>query len=88
MGTISARDCLRVLELTEQVAAALALAVLQGLRLRERQGEPALERLAPEARDFLESFAWLPFLDEDVALDGTLLSLVASIRNQAWSLYP
>ena len=28
MGTIAARDCLRVLELTEQVAAALILACL------------------------------------------------------------
>lgn len=88
MGTISARDCLRVLELTEQVAAALALAVVQGLRLRERQGEAALERLAPGAKAFLESFAWLPFLDEDIALDTTLRSLIAAIRNQAWSLYP
>src|SRR5690606_30847062 len=37
MGTIAARDCLRVLELTEQVAAAALLAVTQGLELRERQ---------------------------------------------------
>jgi histidine ammonia-lyase len=29
MGTIAARDCLRVLELTEQVAAALTLATVR-----------------------------------------------------------
>jgi len=88
MGTIAARDCLRVLELTEQVAAALTLATLQALRLRDRQGEFATARLSPEARGFLASFEALPFLDEDVALDTTLLGLVASIRNQEWSIYP
>ena len=36
MGTIAARDCLRVLELTEQVAAAHTLAPVQALNLRLR----------------------------------------------------
>jgi histidine ammonia-lyase/phenylalanine ammonia-lyase len=39
MGTIAARDALRVLELTEQVAAAHLLACSQALRLRERSKE-------------------------------------------------
>ena len=34
MGTIAARDCIRILELTEQVAAAVLLAVVQGVELR------------------------------------------------------
>ena len=34
MGTIAARDCLRVLELSEQVLAALLLAGAQGVVLR------------------------------------------------------
>lgn len=34
MGTIAARDCLRILELTEQVAAAGLLAGSQGVVLR------------------------------------------------------
>ena len=38
MGTIAARDCLRVLELGEQVTAALLLAAAQGVRLRRLQG--------------------------------------------------
>ena len=37
MGTIAARDCLRVLELTETVAAILLLAVCQAVDLRETQ---------------------------------------------------
>src|SRR4249919_2813140 len=36
MGTIAARVCLRVLELTEQVAAAMLVAARQGLALRRR----------------------------------------------------
>jgi histidine ammonia-lyase len=36
MGTIAARDCLRILELTEQVAAAMLLAASQGVALRSR----------------------------------------------------
>jgi histidine ammonia-lyase len=89
MGTISARDCLRVLELTEQVAAALTLAVVQALRIRDRQGIFATERLAPGAKGFLDAFeGTLPFLDEDVPLDKTLIALVAAMQNQDWSLYP
>ena len=34
MGTIAARDCMRVLELTEQVAAALLITVRQAVWLR------------------------------------------------------
>ncbi len=40
MGTIAARDCLRVLELTEQVAAMLVLAGSQALELRHPQPGP------------------------------------------------
>ena len=36
MGTIAARDCLRVLELTEQVTAALLIATRQGVWLRRK----------------------------------------------------
>jgi len=88
MGTIAARDCLRVLELTEQVAAAHTLAMVQALRIRTRQGDFAVERLAPDAARFLEGFdGTLAFLDEDVPLDKTLQGLVAAIQARDWSLY-
>ncbi len=92
MGTIAARDCLRVLELTEQVAAALLLAVVQGLALRQREGGPvgayAMERLSLEARAFFEELGrTLPFLEEDLALDSILRDLVAGTQEQRWSLY-
>ena len=37
MGTIAARDCIRIIELTEQVAAAMLIAVIQGVELRGNQ---------------------------------------------------
>ncbi len=39
MGTIAARDCLRILELTETVAAIVLLAACQAYDLREREGD-------------------------------------------------
>jgi histidine ammonia-lyase len=89
LGTIAARDCLRVLELTGQVAAALVLATLQGLELRRRQGVPALERLSAEALAALaEMGAGFPFLEEDRPLDTTLRALCADLQACRWSLYP
>ena len=51
MGTIAARDCIRVLELTEQVAAAVTLGSVQALELRTESGELsqlAWERIFPD----------------------------------------
>ena len=48
MGTIAARDALRVLELTEQVAAAVLLGGLQGLDVRLRTKEIDVRSLSPE----------------------------------------
>lgn len=86
MGTIAARDCLRVLELTEQVAASLLIAVRQGVWLRCRlnplvAAPPALAAMMDElAADIA------PVL-EDRRLDPDLKCLIARIRAQAWSLY-
>ncbi|GAB2910194.1 aromatic amino acid ammonia-lyase [Paraburkholderia jirisanensis] len=78
MGTIAARDCLRVLELTEQVAAAHTLAALQALRLRVRD---AADTPVPAP---LEAFAQRveaisPFVVEDRALEHELRALTAQI---------
>ncbi len=86
MGTIAARDCLRVIELTEQVAAAMLVAARQGLELRGRlQPLPALSAGAESMRaDLNERIA---LVDEDRALDGDLLTLLEDIRGQRWGLY-
>ncbi len=46
MGTIAARDALRVLTLTEQVAAACLLAAVQGVELRLARPTPSPVRSA------------------------------------------
>src|SRR3954470_22426338 len=84
MGTIAARDCLRVLELTEQVAAALVLATRQALLLRRCQGELDTMMLGDDVRAFFEhAVPEFPFLEEDRRLDHTLQSTMSAIRAQA-----
>ena len=86
MGTIAARDCLRVLELTEQVVAAMLIAGRQGLALRQR-AEASLhlpDALASMLADLSER---IPLIEEDRALDGDLQRLLVAIRAQSWSLY-
>jgi histidine ammonia-lyase len=86
MGTIAARDCLRVIELTEQVVAAMLIAARQGVALRGRiapetkvEGEPAA-MLA----DLYERIA---LVEEDRALDHELRALLDDVRVRRWSLY-
>ncbi|RRV29038.1 aromatic amino acid lyase [Pseudomonas sp. o96-267] len=85
MGTIAARDALRSLELTEQVAAATLLAANQGVWLRERAGKqdipaPLAAMREQLARDF-------PPVIEDRALEGELRLCLERIRTQHWRLY-
>jgi histidine ammonia-lyase len=78
MGTIAARDCLRVLELTEQVAAAHTLATVQAARLRLKI-DSATPVPAP-LQAFIDSVgAQSPFVDEDRALEHELRALTARI---------
>lgn len=86
MGTIAARDCLRVLELTEQVLAAMLIAARQAVGLRQRlQPAWALPPALAQMQAELETrIAWV---DEDRALDRELQSLLVALRAEAWSLY-
>lgn len=86
MGTIAARDCLRVLELTEQVVAALLITVRQGLWLRCRLNpgvapSPALAQMQEQLGADIEQIA------EDRRLEPELRVLLERIRSQAWELY-
>lgn len=88
MGTIAARDCLRVLELTEQVAAAHAMAVCQGVALRLRETDAAAARLTPALEAFrAEVGEAVAFLDEDRPLEAELRQLVEFIHARKWGLY-
>ena len=88
MGTIAARDCLRIIELTEQVAAAVLLATSQAVELRLRAGELNEAHLVPELLDMknavMKEFA---FLAEDRPLEADLRHFTSSISTQVWSLY-
>lgn len=86
MGTIAARDCLRVLELTEQVVAALLIATRQGVGLRQ-QIDPSVTLLGEPAKMYEDLEKRIPFIEEDRALDKELINLIEDIRKQTWSLY-
>lgn len=81
MGTIAARDALRVLELTEQVAAAHVLACGQALKLRLRAGE-VTAAMIPAGVTALMNAA--PLVEEDAPLDKLLTELTAAISRQEW----
>jgi histidine ammonia-lyase len=86
MGTIAARDCLRVLELTEQVTAALLVAVRQGVWLRQRAA-PGVPVPAPLAAMMALLADDIAPVQEDRRLDPELKLLLVRLRAQAWSLY-
>ena len=88
LGTIAARDCLRVLELTEQVAAATLLGTLQGLELRVRNGELKVSTLPVEVGEILNAVrAQAAFVEEDRPLESDLRWLLEQIRGKAWKCY-
>ncbi len=88
MGTIAARDCLRILELTEQVAAAVLMAAAQGVELRVRRGEHARDTLTAGVNGMQASLlAQCGFLAEDRALEPVLRQLVQQIQSRHWELY-
>ncbi|MDC0535787.1 aromatic amino acid ammonia-lyase [Francisellaceae bacterium] len=88
MGTIAARDCLRVLELTEQVFAAQLLASTQAIiiRIKNQQLEKKnlSNALASMIIEILNSFE---LVSEDRPLENDLRKFVALIQQQNWSLY-
>ena len=86
MGTIAARDCLRVLELTEQVVAALLITVRQGVWLRCRVS-PDLRPHAALATMQEALAADIKAVEEDRRLEPDLRLLLERIRAKSWDLY-
>jgi histidine ammonia-lyase len=88
MGTIAARDCLRVLQLTEQVASAVLLAAVQGLKIRIKSGEVKDDTLTTQVQETLrfvhKDFA---FLLEDRPLERELRLFTDYIQSQTLELY-
>ncbi|HEY9103762.1 aromatic amino acid ammonia-lyase [Chitinimonas sp.] len=86
MGTIAARDCLRVLELSEQVVAGMLIAARQGVALRQRLA-PQLVLPAPLAAMQTDLAERIPLVIEDRALDAELQQLLSALRARCWRLY-
>ena len=86
MGTIAARDAQRVLELTEQVLAAMLIAARQGLTLRRllHNGDAMPAPLAALEIQLAEQVA---LVEEDRALDRDLQTLLSLLSTRQWSLY-
>ncbi|HEY1992036.1 MAG TPA: aromatic amino acid ammonia-lyase [Gammaproteobacteria bacterium] len=88
MGTISARDCVRVLTLTEQVAAACLAAAAQALEIRRRKGARKPAHMQPAISMMHDDvFALCPFVEEDRPLEHELRALCAAIGARRWALY-
>jgi histidine ammonia-lyase len=87
MGTIAARDALRVLQLCDQVAAAHTIACVQALRHRIRDKQIPDASLGSRLRRFMGQLDGLvPFVTEDVALDSVLETLCAAIASRSLPL--
>lgn len=80
MGTIAARDCLRVVELTEQVAAAALLAAVQALRIRLERKEVSQQKMAGVQASYQSVSAYFSPLEEDRPLEADLRTTVERIR--------
>jgi histidine ammonia-lyase len=88
MGTIAARDALRVQQLTEQVAAAGLLGACQALNLRRKTAVPNPPAITPPVQETLDQVAeWFPLLVEDRPLESTLRETLTQIRNRSLKLY-
>ena len=86
MGTIAARDCLRVLDLTEQVVAALLISVRQGVALR-LEASPLSTPQPSLVQMFDALSSEIAYIDEDRRLDTDLRVLLERIQKRVWELY-
>ncbi|MNF90282.1 Tyrosine ammonia-lyase [compost metagenome] len=88
MGTIAARDALRVLTLSEQVGAACLLAAVQGVELSLGARQCDLETLSQPLREtILAVRADHPPLVEDRPLEQELRALIARLQARHYDLY-
>lgn len=86
MGTIAARDCIRVLELSEQVAAATLLASAQALRIRLERNEIDVDRLKNLKDTYDQVFAKFEPLVCDRQLEKDLRNTLELIRSKYYAV--
>jgi histidine ammonia-lyase len=85
MGTIAARDCIRVIELTYQILAATLFASAQELRLREKNGEfpSGMQNMSRIVERF---FSQVDFLEDDRPLDKDLQKVIRLIKEDFFNI--
>ncbi|MFC7290834.1 HAL/PAL/TAL family ammonia-lyase [Hirschia litorea] len=84
MGTIAARDALRVNELTAQVTAAHMMAATQAIELRLNEGELTDVMVGPRVLNQMEKVREVvPFIAEDQPMDKMLRELTDKILTGA-----
>jgi histidine ammonia-lyase len=82
MGTIAARDAVRVGELTAQVLAAHYFACVQAIEIRAKRGELSGPMIgAPLLRQMEQVRDIVPFLEQDTRLDRQLAEMTALLRS-------
>jgi histidine ammonia-lyase len=82
MGTIAARDCMRVIGLTEQTLAAGLLAAAQALKLRLNKGELPEKAAAGVQETCGQVFSFFEFLEDDRPLEKELRKAVELIGKE------
>ena len=88
MGTIAARDAIRVLELTEQVAAACLAAAVQAMEIRRRRGNrPPVHMPAAISAMHEDVLGLCAYVEEDRPLEHELRKLCAAVKQRRWTLY-
>lgn len=86
MGTIAARDCIRVNELTAQTLAASLLAAAQALHLRLQKGELTADAMRGVEQTYKEVLSCFAPMEEDRPLDMDLRKTVALIGETFFSV--
>jgi histidine ammonia-lyase len=86
MGTIASRDCIRIIELTEQVAAAVLLAAAQALHIRLERGEITADRIAGVKQTYDQVFEKFAPLACDRQLEGDLRKTLELIREKHYAV--
>ena len=83
MGTIAARDCLRVIQLAEQVAAAALLAAVQALRIRLDRQEIPSQKMEGVQDSYQDVSSYFTPLEDDRPLERDLRTTLERIRSKS-----
>jgi histidine ammonia-lyase len=86
MGTIAARDCVRINKLTAQVTSAMLLAAFQAIDLRLKKGELKLGGLGQAEKTYNEIAAFFKPLVDDRPLEDDLRKTLKLIEERHFCL--